>query len=93
MYLEGKLCRKCREELGKENYVLIQDKISRGLHTFHVRCAPKDPHVRRHFGMHAEPGVFGVTGKPLGDLRFRVPIITTNYDRFVSEMKNNGSLQ
>lgn len=91
MYIEGKLCRKCQHELGKANYVLIQDKISRHIHTFHVACAPKDPDLRRHHGMHAEPGVFNTKGSPLG-ARVTVPKITTNYDRLIGELKNNGSL-
>jgi hypothetical protein len=33
----------------------MQDGISRHLHKFHARCAPKDPDARKHHGMTAEP--------------------------------------
>ena len=65
MFIPGKLCKGCEKELGHENYVVITDKITRGLHTFHVRCQPKDPDVQRHYGAHLLPGVIGVIGKDL----------------------------
>lgn len=54
LYVPGQLCEKCEREIGHENYVLMQDNISRHLHKFHAACAPKDPDVRRHNGMFAE---------------------------------------
>lgn len=68
MHIPGKLCKKCEKELGLEPYVLITDKITRGLHTFHARCQPKDPDVRRHHGMVCEPGLIGMKGTPLGSV-------------------------
>jgi hypothetical protein len=66
MYIPGQICEKCEREIGKEPYVLIQDKITRGLHKFHQRCAPRDPDVRRHHGVTLEPGKFQSEGKSLG---------------------------
>jgi hypothetical protein len=68
MFIPGKLCKKCQTELGLEPYVMITDKITRGLHTFHARCQPLDPDVRRHHGMILEPGVFGMEGKEIGSV-------------------------
>lgn len=73
MYVEGALCKKCRRELGKKPYVLIQDKISKHIHTFHARCQPRDPDVRRHNGMHLEPGRFSIA---LNQRLFSVPVLT-----------------
>ena len=65
LHLPGKLCKGCEKELGHENYVVITDKISRGLHTFHVRCQPKDPDVQRHYGALLLPGRIGFHGAQL----------------------------
>ena len=59
LYVPGLVCRKCEREIGKENYTLIQDKITRGLHHFHAACAPKDPDLQRNHGLTAEPAKFG----------------------------------
>jgi len=58
-YIPGLVCRKCEREIGRENYTLIQDKITKGLHHFHERCAPKDPDLQRNHGMTAEPARLG----------------------------------
>ncbi len=58
IYVEGQLCEKCGDEIGRESYTLLQDGINRHLHKFHARCAPKDPDVQRHHGLSAEPLVF-----------------------------------
>ncbi len=55
IYVPGQICEGCGKEIGKENYTLIQDGISRHLHKFHARCAPTDPDLQRHHGLHAEP--------------------------------------
>jgi hypothetical protein len=68
MYIEGKLCRKCQKELGRGRSVLIQDKITKGLHSFHYECQPIDPNVQRHHFMFAEPGQLGMKGRNLGSV-------------------------
>lgn len=64
--IPGKLCRGCQKELGTDEYVLITDKISRGLHAFHVRCQPRDPDVQRHYGAFLLPANLTAKGKDLG---------------------------
>jgi len=66
MYIPGQICEKCQKEIGRDNYTLIQDKITRGLHKFHASCAPKDPDVQRNNGMFLEPGKMGIIGGNLG---------------------------
>jgi len=55
LYIPGQICEHCGQEIGRENYTLMQDNISRHLHKFHARCAPRDPDARKHHGMIAEP--------------------------------------
>lgn len=55
IYIPGQICEACEKEIGRESYTLMQDGISRHLHKFHARCAPKDPDVQRHHGLQAEP--------------------------------------
>lgn len=58
-HVPGLVCRGCQREIGLENYVLIQDKITRGLHNFHAKCQPKDPDLQRNHGLTAEPARLG----------------------------------
>ena len=62
LYVPGQICEACQREIGRENYTLIQDGISRHLHKFHARCAPKDPDVQRHHGLYAEPLILNAKG-------------------------------
>jgi hypothetical protein len=66
MYIPGRVCEKCQKEIGRENYTLIADKITKGLHHFHATCAPKDPDVQRNHGMTLDPGKMGIIGGNLG---------------------------
>ena len=67
-HVPGLACRGCQKEIGLENYVLIQDKITRGLHHFHAVCAPKDPDLQRNHGLTAEPLILGMKGTALGSV-------------------------
>jgi len=62
LYVPGQICEACQREIGRENYTLMQDGISRHLHKFHARCAPKDPDVQRHHGLYAEPLIIDMRG-------------------------------
>lgn len=66
MYIPGQICEKCEKEIGHENWTILQDKITRGLHKFHARCAPQDKDSRKHHGAFLEPGKFSAKGSPLG---------------------------
>lgn len=66
MFIPGQVCEACEKEIGRENYVLMQDGISRHLHKFHAACAPKDPDAQRHYGMTAEPLHINARGLILG---------------------------
>lgn len=61
MFIPGQICRECKNEIGREEYVLICDKISKHLHKFHARCQPKDPDLQRHHGATLLPGIVGYT--------------------------------
>lgn len=65
LHIPGKLCKGCQREIGREEYVVITDKITRGLHTFHTRCQPKDPDLQRHHGAFLLPGRIGIDGAQL----------------------------
>lgn len=71
LYIPGLICRhpRCGKEIGREEYVLITDKISKGLHHFHARCAPtpqKQPDVQRHYGAQLSPVNLFSTPRDLG---------------------------
>lgn len=68
MYIPGQICNKCKQEIGHEKYVFMVDKISKGMHKFHVRCAPVVKDVQKHYGVTIERGVFGLGGRNIGSV-------------------------
>lgn len=51
----GTDCEGCSKEIGLEPFVVCWDGITSKHVTFHKRCDPTDPDLRRHHGMPLEP--------------------------------------
>lgn len=68
MYIPGQICNKCKQEIGREKYTFMVDKISKGMHKFHTRCAPDVKDVRKHHGVFLEPAQFGMKGTEVGSV-------------------------
>lgn len=66
MHIPGQVCDACDREIGFESWTVLQDNISRNLHKFHARCAPKASDVRRHHGLFAEPLAINTKGLTFG---------------------------
>lgn len=58
----------CGKQIGMEDYVLCQDGITQKQVVFHKTCfdAAQVKDVRKHHGVHLDPGQLGLVGTPLG---------------------------